>query len=162
MQHLAKARDIIENGRSVRRSAGSSGYSSGDLKDSEVNDKTSALYKQSLEKHTVMPVLDSSLSYSSSQLGILRKKRALQQRLKAYNSKTPFSHDTDKMLMSRDIPNFKDEMITSRNSAYKAMNPFNVVAKNGKRATSGYPFQSQLSTPMMAAQALSVPGRAAR
>ena len=120
---LAKAKEILEG----------NGYSSGKLEDSEVGDNTSKLYKASLNKYTSMPILDTSLKHSSSQLALLRKRRVLHERMKRYNKQTLFSPDTDKMVMSTDIPNFKNEVSVSRNSAYADMNPFNPVVKNARR-----------------------------
>ena len=139
--HLAKARDILEGAQREAEGAKlgrrdhsvASGYSSGNLEDSEVNDKTSKRYKESLSQYTTTPVLDSSVTHSTTLLKALRKQRMLHEKMKQYNSRTPFQPDTDKMLLSRDIPNFKDEVQVSRNSAYSAMNPFNIVVKNGRR-----------------------------
>ena len=125
--NIAKAREILEG-------ASTPYGSSGRLEDSEVYDKTSKLYKEELNKHTVMTPLDSSTSYSSNQLALLRKQRALQERLKAYNKQTPFSRDTDHYLMTKDVPDFKNEVVQSRNSAHAAMDPFfTEVARNGRR-----------------------------
>ena len=120
---LAKAKEILEG----------NGYSSGKLEDSEVGDNTSKLYKASLNKYTSMPILDTSLKHSSSQLALLRKQRALHERMARYNKRTLFSPDSDKVMMGTDLPNFKNEVSVSRNSAYAEMNPFNPVAKNGRR-----------------------------
>ena len=142
MKHLSKAKEILGDD--------GNGYSSGKIDDSEVADKTSLSYKKSLDKYTVTQTLDSSISYSTEQLKILRKKQSIQDRIKQHNSKTIFAPDTDKMLMTKDIPNFKAQITASRNAAYKAMNPFangqkgpmgpygamnpfNVVASHGKR-----------------------------
>ena len=121
MKHLSKAKEILGDD--------GNGYSSGNLDDSEVADKTSKSYKKSLDKYTVTPALDSSISYSTEQLKILRKQKLIQERIKQHNSKTFFSPDTDRMLITKDIPNFKDQITASRNAAYKAMNPFTTVQK---------------------------------
>lgn len=116
MTELKKAKEILE---------GKMGYSSGRLEESEIDENTSKSYKKSLDKHTVSNLLDTSLDASARQLKLLRKKRLLHEKIK--------KQGTDNVLMTRDLPNYKDEIITSRSSAYGAMRPFNIVANNGKR-----------------------------
>ena len=130
MSALSTAKGILEN-----KMIGQ-GSSSGNIEDSEVGRTTSGNYKQMLGRHTVMPVLDSSLNHSTSQLMLLRKQRMLHEKMRSYKRYKKFGHDTDQVLMATDIPDFKDEVTLSRASEYSSRNPFNPVAKNGKRIAS--------------------------
>ena len=120
MESLAKAKEILDGAVS--------GYSTGRIEDSEVAQNTS------IEQYTDRPVLRDNSNHNVKQLALLRKRRKLNERIRQHQSEQYYGHDSDPIgILTKDVPNFHDEVSVSRQSAYSRMNPFTAVAKNGRR-----------------------------
>lgn len=137
MKQLSEARKIMDE--SVE------GEYSGKIEDSIANESKSESrkrkgekqgldYVKELNKHTANPLRhDSTLSYSSEQLRLLRKRQALHGAVKGLESAGKNSVGS-MYIRGEDIPDFKNEVTVSRSSFYRDKDKFNVTAQSGKRS----------------------------
>lgn len=136
MKQLSEARKIMDESME--------GEYSGKIEESAANESKSENrkrkgekqgldYVKELNKHTASTLRhDSTLTYSSEQLRLLRKRQALHGAVKGLSNAGKNSIDS-MYVNGEDIPDFKNEVTVSRSSFYSDRNKFNVTAQSGKR-----------------------------